>query len=207
MSYLSGMAFIKSKAMKFCKNELYHLYNRGNRKQKIFFNDDNYIYFLRKVRKFIKPHCEILNYCLMPNHFHFLIYADANTILTKGIGSQEKNVLSEGVRNLLHTYTKGINKQNNLTGSLFQQNTKAKVVFNSDYRRICFHYIHQNPIKAKLTDKMEDWPYSSFSDYIGRRTGTLCNTKMAFQMLGMNPQTFYADSYQMINDEEIQYIF
>ena len=143
----------------------------------------------------------------MPNHFHFLIYADAKTILTKDIGKQEKNVLSEGVRNLLHTYTKGINKQNNFTGSLFQQNTKAKIVSSSDYRRICFHYIHQNPIKAKLTEKMEDWPYSSFPDYIGKRKGTLCNTKMAFEILGMDPQTFYVDSYQMINDEDIQDIF
>ena len=151
--------------MEFLKNELYHIYNRGNHKQRIFFNEGNYIYFLKKIRKFITPHCEILNYCLMPNHFHLFIYADERTVINKIIGKQEKNVLSEGIRNLLHTYTKGINKQNNLTGSLFQQNTSAKNVSGIDYMQSCFHYIHQNPIKAKLINKIEDWPFSSFPDF------------------------------------------
>ena len=75
---------------------------------------------------------------------------------------------------------KGINKRNNFTGSLFQQNTKAKIVSSSDYRRICFHYIHQNPIKAKLTEKMEDWPYSSFPDYIGKKKGDIMQHKNGF---------------------------
>src|SRR6266540_3209886 len=195
MPYFDGMAFFRNnvKTMEFCKKELYHIYNRGNHKQRIFFNNDNYIYFLKKIRKFIKPHCEILNYCLMPNHFHLLIYADERTVMNKRIGTQEKNVLSEGVRNLLHTYTKGINQQNNLCGSLFQQNTKAKNVSDFNYKRICFHYIHQNPLKAKLVSKMEDWRFSSFPDFIGTRNGTLCNIKLAFKIFDMDPQTFYAD--------------
>ena len=192
--------------MEFNKNELYHIYNRGNNKQRIFFNDDNYIYFLKKVRKFISPHCEILSYCLMPNHFHFLIYADEKTIISKSISKKEKNVLSEGIRNLLHTYTKGIYQQNNSTGSLFQQNTKAKNVSDPDYKRICLHYIHQNPMKAKLVSKMEDWRYSSFSDFIGTRNDTLCNIKLAFEMLDMNPQSFYTDSNQIINNNDVQNI-
>jgi len=190
--------------MEFQKNELYHIYNRGNHKQRIFFNEGNYIYFLKKIRKFITPHCEILNYCLMPNHFHFLIYADERTIVNKIIGKQEKNVLSEGIRNLLHTYTKGINKQNHLTGSLFQQNTRAKNVSGNNYKEICFYYIHQNPLRAKLVNKMEDWHFSSFRDYIGKRDGNLCNMKLAFEILDLNSKTFYADSYRIINNEEAQ---
>ena len=115
--------------MEFFENELFHVYNRGNNQQKIFFRPENYIYFLKKVRKFILPACDILAYCLMPNHFHFLIYADFRTIQTIAISGKERNIFSEGVRNLLQTYTKAINKQNNATGSLFQQNTKAKPAF------------------------------------------------------------------------------
>ena len=153
------------------------------------------------------PYCEILNYCLMPNHFHFMIYTDERSIRTKIIGRQEKNVLSEGIRNLLHTYAKGINRQNNLTGSLFQQNTKAKIVLDLDYKRVCFHYIHQNPIKAKLVKKIEDWLYSSFPDFIGIRNGTLCNKELAFQILDLNSQNFYADSYRLLYNEAIEHIF
>lgn len=142
----------------------------------------------------------------MPNHFHFLIYADDKTIKTKNISRQEKNVLSEGIRNLLQTYTKGINKQNSRTGSLFQQNTKSRSVPNAEYRKICLNYIHQNPLKAKLVNTMEDWPYSSFVDFIGKRNGTLCNQKLAFDLLDLNPETFYADSYQMLNDGDSENI-
>jgi len=62
----------------------------------------------------------------MPNHFHFLIHANQITVETKKVRHSYKNVLSEGIRNLLQSYAKGINKQNHSTGSLFQQNTKAK---------------------------------------------------------------------------------
>lgn len=138
--------------MEFFDNELYHIYNRDNNRQPIFFKPDNYLYFLEKVRKFVLPHCDILAYCLMPNHFHFLISSDNRTVITKLIGDQNRNILSEGIRNLLQTYTKAINKQNSSTGSLFQQNTKAKCLSkgSNSYDYICMNYIHQNPMKAKL---------------------------------------------------------
>ncbi|MBC7829629.1 MAG: transposase [Chitinophagaceae bacterium] len=195
--------------MEFHENELYHIYNRGNNKHTVFFKPDNYIYFLRKVRKFILPHCDILNYCLMPTHFHFLIHVDQRTIQTKRVGLIEKNILSEGIRNLLQTYAKAINKQNQSTGSLFQQNTKAKCISEGSklYGEICFHYNHQNPMKARLVKKMEDWDYSSFKDYTRLRNGTLCNQALAFQLLDINPKTLYQDSYRIIDDEMLNNIF
>lgn len=206
------MAYLRKtyiEAMEFSDNELYHIYNRGNNQQQIFFNSENYIYFLRKVRKFLLPHCDILSYCLMPNHFHFLISSDMRTIQSKSIGGQNRNVLSEGTRNLLQTYTKAINKQNNTTGSLFQQNTKSKCLSegSKSYDHTCLHYIHQNPMKAKLVKKMEDWPYSSFRDYCGLRNGTLCNKELAVKLLNLNMKTFYEDSYRIINDDDLSKIF
>ena len=179
--------------MEFYQNELYHIYNRGNNKQRIFYNDRNYVYFLEKVRKFMVPHCEILAYSLMPNHFHFYIYSDVRTICTKRIGNREKNVLSEGIRNLLSSYTQAINNQNNTTGSLFQQNTKAKAIVkgSANYDLTCLHYIHQNPVAAKLVKRMEDWPYSSFRDYCGLNNETICNIALAVDLLGLNMGTFY----------------
>ena len=195
--------------MDFSNNELYHIYNRGNNKQLIFFKPDNYTYFLQKVRKFMLPYCDILAYCLMPNHFHFLISADSRTVVTKLIGGRDRNVLSEGIRNLLQTYTKAINEQNKSTGSLFQQNTKAKCLSkgNKKYDYICMHYIHQNPIKAKLVKRLEDWEYSSFKDYCGFRNGTLCNKMLAANLLDMNLKTFYGDSYKLISNDEINNLF
>lgn len=190
--------------MEFFRNELYHIYNRGNNRQKIFFNPDNYIFFLGKIRRYILPYCDVLAYCLMPNHFHLLIRSDERTIATKSVAGKDKNVLSEGNRHLLSSYTQAINKQNSSTGSLFQQNTKAKPIIKGsrNYDRICLHYIHQNPLKTNLVEKMEEWEYSSFRDYCGKRHGTLCNKELAVKILDLNLKTFYEDAYRQISYDD-----
>ena len=60
--------------MIFETEHLYHIYNQGNNKQKIFFSRENYLYFLQKINKHIRPHVDVLAWCLMPNHFHLLVY-------------------------------------------------------------------------------------------------------------------------------------
>lgn len=194
--------------MEFLENELYHIYNRGNNKQRIFFKSENYLFFLGKVRKYIQPHCDILAWCLMPNHFHFLIYADNRTVKTKPISGLHKNAMIEGIRVLLSSYTQAINKQNNSTGSLFQQNTKAKLISKSDlsYSITCFHYIHQNPVRAGLVSKMEDWEYSSFNDYFGKRNEILTNKTATYSILDLNMLYFYEDSYKALDETLIQNI-
>ncbi|MBN2174167.1 MAG: transposase [Bacteroidales bacterium] len=59
--------------MNFKEGYIYHIYNRGNNKNRIFFTEDNYLFFLRKVRKELADYVIFLAYCLMPNHFHFLV--------------------------------------------------------------------------------------------------------------------------------------
>jgi len=195
--------------MEFFPNELYHIYNRGNNRQKIFFSDRNYLFFLKKFRTCVLPYCDTLSYCLMPNHFHFFIHSDQRTIATKPLGRLQKNVLSEGIRILLSSYTQAINNENNSTGSLFQQNTKVKPIVSGDanYDLTCLHYIHQNPLVAKLVTRMEDWPYSSFVDYCGLRDGSLCNKEMAIKLLGLNMKSFYEESYKMIGIDDVKNIF
>ncbi len=59
--------------MKKEEGKYYHIYNRGNNKQKIFFDDENYLFFLSKFKKYLIPNIDVFAYCLMPNHFHFFI--------------------------------------------------------------------------------------------------------------------------------------
>ena len=163
------------------------------------------------MRDYLRPHCDILAYCLMPNHFHFLINTNGQSVLTKTVGSLEKNVLSEGMRILLSSYTQAINKQENRIGSLFTQNTKCKCLTMSnvqnDYAFTCFGYTHQNPMKAGLVSKMEDWEYSSFRDYAQLRNGTMCNQELAYELIGLNKSNFYQESYRTINDNVLKEIW
>ncbi|MBL7796358.1 MAG: transposase [Saprospiraceae bacterium] len=204
--------------MEFIPNHLYHIYNHGNNREPIFFAEENYRYFLGKVRLHVKPYCHILAWCLMPNHFHFLIGTDARSTPKRRIGNIEMSELSNGFRILESSYTKGVNRQQGRSGSLFRQHTKAKCLteeafdFESDpallapdflnmYPLVCFHYIHQNPEKAGLVTHDTDWEYSSLRDYLGLRNGTLCNYDLAFRWVGV-PTGDLADMHPVKLEEE-----
>ncbi len=191
--------------MQLSEGYIYHVYNRGNNKQPIFFSDENYLYFLKGIQKTIAPYCDILCWCLMPNHFHFLIHANADSVIEIKDGSFPRQQFSQSIKQLLSSYTKAINKQKGFTGSLFQQKTKAICVTDTDqfYSATIFHYVHQNPMKGGLVKRMEDWNYSSFKDYIGLRNGKLCNKQLAFELLDLDSKTLYENSYGVINNEII----
>ena len=60
--------------MNFEKGYIYHIFNQENNRQKIFFNRENYVFFLEKIQTYIIPYTDILAWCLMPNHFHLMVY-------------------------------------------------------------------------------------------------------------------------------------
>ena len=138
--------------MKFVEGNVYHIYNRGNNKQPIFFTKANYYYFLEKLKRYVCSCSDLLCWALMPNHSHFLIHANAETGRMIKHSPMEINALTEGLRLLLSSYSKGIQRQEKFVGNLFQQKTKSKCV-NGDgfnYSTTAFHYIHQNPLRAGL---------------------------------------------------------
>lgn len=68
----------------FTQGQYYHIYNRGAGKAKIFFNDGNYQYLLRLVKEYYQKHgATVIAYCLMPNHYHFLLRQEADKPLSK----------------------------------------------------------------------------------------------------------------------------
>ena len=92
---------------------------------------------------------------------------------------------------LLSSYAQAINKQNNTSGSLFQQKTSAKILMEEtdgkkiSYLENCFFYTHQNPKTAGLVNHLKDWIYSSYLDYVGSRNGTLCNKELFLNHTGL----------------------
>ncbi len=192
-------------------NKLYHIYNQGNNKQTIFNDRNDYILFLKMVREKIYPFCHIISYCLMPNHYHFLIDTTDHSVQKLKLGSINITALSNGFRLSNSAYSARYNKKYQKSGSLFRQKTKAKLLERTengfDYPYICFQYIHQNPLKAGLVNKMEDWEYSSFRDYAGLRNGTLVNKDIAYKLIDIDASQFYNDSYAIIADNLTHGIF
>ncbi len=172
--------------------EFYHIYNRGNNRQPVFFNESNYLFFIKKMSEQLVPASDIICYCLMPNHLHLMIRATEESIKTRpSFGGKAMQEFPYRVGILLSSYSQAINKQNGTTGSLFQQKTKAKILSEQvegekiNYIESCFFYIHQNPVKAKLVASIKDWNYSSWLDYTGERNGTLCNKIFFFNCTGL----------------------
>ena len=204
--------------MYFKVDNIYHIYNRGNNKDKIFFEEKNYLFFIKKTRKELSDHFHFLAYCLMPNHFHFLVQVKENhnssddfkssDELFQPILLSEKNYskeISNKIAVLLRSYTRAINIQEGRTGSLFQQKTKSKCLnelntSENNYISTCFHYIYQNPLNAGLVNKLENWEYSSFIEYVELRHNPLCNIELASQLVNIDRNNFIEQSYAVLEE-------
>ena len=139
----------------------YHVYNRGNNRQLIFFERENYIYFLRQLRNhLITNGVDIIAYCLMPNHYHLLVYLQTDDF-------------SKLMQSFTLSYAKAINKRYQRVGSLFQGRFQAIHVDQEDYLLHLTRYIHLNPVCANIVEKAEDWEFSSYQEYIDLRQGSL----------------------------------
>jgi len=169
--------------MKFKPNNFYHVFNRGNNKQKLFFHDENYQYFLRKIGNYLCPNCRVIAYCLMPNHFHLLIYVENVTNLPSGT----MQILERKIGTMQSSYTRAINIQEKRTGSLFQAKCKVLEV-STEHAAACFHYIHKNPLKAELCRSLEAWTHSSFNEYLDPDTceKCICHKEIAYNVLAIS---------------------
>jgi putative transposase len=194
--------------MIFETGHIYHIYNQGNNRQKIYFSHENYLYFLNKIRKHIFPHADILAWCLMPNHFHLMIYVHDveinNNDCDNGGATLSRTPITactninKSIGILLASDTRAINIQEKRTGSLFRYKAKAECLTKfqgvtpsffgtqinvripeKEYPIMFWNYIHNNPVTAKIVNRAEDYIYSSCRDFIGLRTGKLINKNRA----------------------------
>ncbi len=144
--------------------QFYHFYNRGAHRRSIFCEEDNYIFVLRKMKHYCrKLALTLIAYCLMPNHYHWLIRQD---------GEHRAGLLPQRVFN---SYTKAYNKRYDHSGTLFEGNYKVIHVQEEAHLLHLCRYIHANPVKDGLVARLTDWPYSNYPEWIGIREGTLVN--------------------------------
>lgn len=134
----------------------------------------------------------LLCYCLMPNHFHFLVCQ--NGILPVG----------KLISKICTGYSMYFNKKYERVGSLFQNTFKAVLVDSDSYLMWLSAYIHQNPKVAGLVSKLENYQWSSYPDYIGQRKGTLCEKNVVLEQFSNVEayRKFVEDSFDKIKDRK-----
>ena len=161
----------------------YHVYNRANGDEVLFRQDINYQYFLKKYSEYINPVARTCAYCLMPNHFHFIIQIRPYSELIFNLGQEEimkklmetshqsadqklSLILSKQFSRMLNSYAQAYNKMYERKGSLFMRNYKRIKIDTDAYFRDLVIYIHLNPIKANLTSELEAWKYCSYNVFL-----------------------------------------
>ncbi len=155
----------KNSVKQFVENGYYHLYNRGVNKADIFLDDQDYSVLLGFLKKYLDPdlgsdphslssEVELLAFCLMPNHVHFLAKQRSLTGITKLM------------RAVFTNYVMYFNKKYNRVGTLFQGKYKAALIDNDTYLLHLSRYIHLNPTKGS---DPKTYPYSSYNYYLGEK--------------------------------------
>ncbi|MFQ5675871.1 MAG: transposase [bacterium] len=146
----------------FYKGNYYHIYNRGANRESIFRSEENYLFLLKRFGKAaLEKSITVIAYCLMPNHYHFLLRQDGETII------------SDLMQETFNSYSKAFNKMYNRTGTLFEGPFKSIHIDKDNYLTHLCRYIHRNPLEAGLVTDLEKWSFSNYLEWIGERSGRL----------------------------------
>ena len=196
----------------------YHIYNQGNNQCNIFYNDGNYEYFLKKYSSYLLPYIDTFCYCLLPNHFHFLINIKSPTIIIENhIKSLNGNtfpalqtylekdklaseIVSDMFRRFFMSYSKAFNKQHKQSGSLFRKNFKRKEILNEQHLKQIVYYIHRNPWHHGICDDFVKYKWSSYSKII-KKENDLLNTNQCIDIFD-NEENFIFYHKQRIEIDE-----
>ena len=170
---------------------LYHVISRGNARQDIFFTDNDRRLFLDLICEFSERfNIEVYAYVLMGNHYHLLLKTpDAN--------------LSKGMQWFGTTYTRRFNLTNNQSGHLFQGRFKSIIIENDAYLLRLSCYIHRNPLRAGIVDRLAEFKWSSYHYYSYRKkVPTWLKTELILdQVSGQDKNRAYRRKVQQYADE------
>jgi len=175
-----------SRLIPFVNDEIYHVFNRGVAKMRIYNNAYDYRRFLRtmfyyqilgpkpKFSRFLPNNFKLNNnkivdiicYCLMPNHFHFLL----KQVKESGI--------TEFISKLSNSYTKYFNTKNQRVGPIFQGEFKSVHIETNEQLLHVSRYIHLNPIISYIAKDLKNFKWSSYTEYIGELDNALCSKEI-----------------------------
>ncbi|MCF8232072.1 MAG: hypothetical protein K9J27_07780 [Bacteroidales bacterium] len=141
-------------------DKFFHIYNRGNNYERVFYETKKYTFFLQRYKYYLGQYAQTFAFCLMPNHFHLLI---------KVISPQ----MSKKFADFMQSYVKSFNNMYHRHGSLFLKNFKRIEVINDDQLKRLVFYIHYNPEKHEISEDFRSYYFSSYRSLISDRATSL----------------------------------
>lgn len=146
-------------------NYPHHVTQRGNRRQKTFFCDDDYQYYMELMAEYSKQsETEVWAYCLMPNHVHLVMVPKEEDGLRATLGETHRR------------YTRHINFQKGWRGHLWQERFHSYTM-DERYLLSAVRYVERNPIAARLCNRPEDWKWSSAREHLKGEDDRLVTVK------------------------------
>lgn len=141
----------------------YHVINRGQGKRNIFSDEKDRKKFLSILRETCETyHVQITAYCLMSNHYHLIVHTpNAN--------------LPTFMRQVNSVYTQNFNRKYKKDGPLFKGRYKALIAQEGSYLLRLIRYVHKNPVRAKIVNKLNEYPYSSHNNYLRQKENSWLN--------------------------------
>jgi len=173
----------------------YHVMNRGRRAEKVFHDRNDYQAFVDLLEESSEMwNIRVAAYCLMTNHYHILVQTpDAN--------------ISRSMRHINGVYTQRFNKRHRCDGQLFRGRYKSILVSGDSYLLQLVRYIHRNPVKASITRKLDDYPWSSHRGYMSvTKKWEWLHTEFILSMLTENRKDWVKEYRRFVDaesDEEI----
>lgn len=172
-----------------------HVVQRGNNQADCFFEQEDREFYLFHLSRFLpRAHCRLHAYCLMTNHVHLLLtaeQADGCALLMKSIGQ---------------LYAQYVNKRYDRSGYLWQGRFKSCLVQSEDYALACYRYIELNPVRAGLTRRPDEYPWSSYGANAIGEPASLLGPHDEYQRLGRTPaerQAVYRDLFGQIQQSQM----
>lgn len=179
---------------------IYHVINRGNNRQAIFLEEEDYRRYLSFLYHYkLKYNFKLFAYCLMTNHVHLLI--QVNTVS-----------ISKIMQAITISHTKHYHYKYRCCGHIWQGRFKSPIVSDDEYMLSVMAYIEQNPLRAKMVKNVEDYFWSSYKMNISRKEYKLIDRKEnpVWQQLGIDDQERikkYRDSLnQRIEERKVKEI-
>jgi putative transposase len=159
------------------ENGIYHVYNRGNNRQRLFWDDEDFLKYLNLLKELKdKFSIKIFHYCLMSNHVHLLIQ----------ISTHES--LHQFMHGLQLKYTRYYKDKYKFVGHLYQGRYRSPRISEESYYLQCGRYIERNPVKARMVQFAENYRYSSAKYYACGESNDLLTENLYYGQMGRNDE-------------------